>query len=273
MRRTIFTVLATVFALAPAVRAAVSVQVVRVEESRVKELDPGAGQAASPGQVTLTLRLGGAEVAGATEYGRVKITEAADDTGASIKAEFSFSEDVFMPLHGAGFGGGRGATPPPEIHVSLAAPRRAATRIARVKGEVYVKAGGRPGVVTVPRVAERAGQRVDDPVLKAAKLVVTIVDPKAATPEGAAVPAGATGGDAVTVKIVGDESVVKRIDVVGQDGQSVSPGRSSSSSGNTAVHTLMLDRALDPSMSLKIEVLSGQKTVRVPLDLKDVPLP
>jgi hypothetical protein len=273
MKRALLGLLGFVFAVAPAASGAVSVQVVRVDEQRVRELAPDAGQAAPTGQVTLTLRLGGAELAGATEYGRVRITDATDDTGTSIKPEqVALSDDVFMPLGGSfGGGGARAAAGPPEIQVSLAAPARAATRIARVKGEVQVKAGGRAAVVNVAGVPGRIGKRVEDPALKAARLTVTIIDPKAANAED--LPPEAAGGNTLTVKIVGDNSAVKRIEVVGPDGQPVSPGRSRVGSGDTTVHTLMLERPLDASMALKIDVLSGQKLVRVPLDLKDVPLP
>jgi hypothetical protein len=274
MKRVLFGMLGLLFALAPAARGAVSVQVVRVDEQRVKELGPDASQAAQTGQVTLTLRLGGAELAGATEYGRLRITEATDDTGASIKPEqAAFSGDLFLPLGSAfGVADAQAAPKPPEIQVSLAAPSRSATSVARVKGDVQVKAGGRAAVVKVADIAPRVGKRVDDPALKAARLTVTIVDPRTARPEDGVPPDAATG-NTVTVKIVGDNSVVKRIEVVGADGQSVSPGRSSSGSGDTMVHTLILERPLEASMALKIDVLSGQKLVRVPLDLKSVPLP
>jgi len=272
-QRTCFALLATALTLAPAARGAVSVQVVRVDESRVKEFDSGASHGGSPGQVTLTLRLGGAEVAGASEYGRLRITEATDDTGLSIKPEQFAVGDEFTPLPGSTFDAGQDARRPAEIQVSLAAPSRSATRIARVKGEVYVKAGGRKDAVTVARVAERIGKAVEHPALKAAKLTVTIVDPKTARPQDGLPSDAASGGNTLTVKIVGDGSAVKGIEVVGPEGQSVSPGRSSSSSGNTTVHTLILERTLDPSMALKIDVLSGQRFVRVPLDLKDIPLP
>jgi hypothetical protein len=238
----------------------------------VKELDPNAGQGSPPGQVTLTLRLAGAEVSGAREYGRLRITEATDDTGASIKPEQFSAGDEFMPLPGSAFGDAPDASRPPELQVALAAPPRTATRIARVKGELYVKAGGRTDVVTVAAVSDRIGKPVVHPALKAARLTVAIVDPKTAKPEDG-LPPDAAGGNTLTVKIVGDNSAVKRIEVVGPHGQSVSPGRSSSTSGNITIHTLMLERTLDASMSLKIETLSGQKLVRVPLDLKDIPLP
>ena len=275
MNRAMFPVLAAVVALAaPPAAAGVSVRVVRVEESRVKELVSEPDQGTMPSQVSLTLRVEGPEVAGATEYGGLKITEATDDTGASLKPEQVAFGDDFMPLQGM-FPGreeqpGRAA----EIRVSLAAPQRHAATITRVKGEVKIRAGGEKKVVTVARVKERVGKRVDDAALKAAKLTVTVVDPKAAgNGNGGLAPDAAFGAEAVSVKIVGDPAAVKQVDVVGPDGRSISQGRSSSGSGNTTVHTIMLDRAPGGSAALTIDLLVGQKDVRVPLDLKNIPLP
>lgn len=277
MNRTTVTAVLALLTLAPLAHAAVSVKVVRVEESRVKELledaDPSQGTMLS--QVTLTLRLEGPEIAGATEYGQPRITQASDDTGASLKPEPLGAGDFFMPLQSGAFASSdeQAAARPTEVRVSLNAPQRNAAKITRVRGEVRVKAGGEKKVVMVAGVNGRIGKRVDDPALKAAKLTVTVLDPKAQE-DGERFGADAgPGGGAVSVKITGDNSVVKQVDVVGPDGQSISQGRSTAGSGNTTVYSVMFDRELDQSMSLKIELLTGQKVVRVPIDLRDVPLP
>lgn len=291
MRYAFFTVpaaAALIVAMSTASWAKVSAKATTITEHRVKELvkpkadDEGDGggmmmmMRGMPPGLVVTLRLEGKEIDNATQYGQLKILEAVDDTGASLapgkekRGGFGF---------GGGAAGGEGFTdfpsaamqdkqPEPVFDVTLKLPSRKATKLAKLRGEVSVKAGGEAKVISVPKVKGMAGKSLQDPALKTAKLKIDVVDP--ADAEGFA-PGGA--GTTVALKITGDAGAITSVTVVDATGESVSQGHSSTGFGKSTDYSVFLSKPLDDTMALKVELVVGQKVVKVPFEVKDLQLP
>lgn len=274
MRYPLFPVVAAVLVLASPAVAKVKITPVTITESRTKELAQSEAQKnaflqSGPGGLVVTIRLEGKEVEGALEFGKLKIAEALDDTGASLKPEAG----------GGGFGGGDGFrkfsfgrfddSEPAEtlIPIELKLPARKATKLTKLKGEVSVKAGGEKKVVSATKLTALKGKNLKDPALTEAKLKVQLADE--ADADANLGPADST----LMLKIIGDSAAIQKIELVDAQGETVSQGHSSSTFGNKTDYGLFISKPVDDSMTLKIELVVGQKVVKVPFDLKDIPLP
>lgn len=259
--------------LAGSAWAAPSAVPVRVAESRTKELVAPAKSMVMFGQppLTVTLRLDSPEVSGATIYRNLHITQATDDTGASLVlkgAESPFGNSMQLRSPMAGMGGGLAPNvAAPEVDVRLAMPSRKATMIRVLKGDLQVPAGGQEKTIEVNNVTAMVGKKIEDPALKQSGLAVEVADPKAVT-KGMGIT-----GPSVAVRIGGDADAIRSVDVVDAMGKVISQGCFTSADGVSQTRTLGLAKPADASARLRIKVIVGQKVVTVPFELKDIPLP
>lgn len=263
----------------------VTVKSLRISETRLRDLAPSdepEPDAEPPGVLTLTVWLHGEGAKEATHFGRVRIREAVDDTGASLKRDAGHPDwraadlfaagggDEFLPLQPAFFRPDEGgADPPPAVDLHLALPRRGARAIARLKGQFQVRAGGERKEVSVRHLPALVGRPIDDPALAAAGLVVTVADPKSLRREVGPMPEGT----ALPLEITGDPTAIQAVRVLDARGEEVSQGSLPERAEGKRVEVVMLGRPLDDTMTLKLDPLVGQKTVTVPVELEDIPLP
>ncbi len=256
--------------LASCVLAQPTVTPIHIAESRSKVLvapkkDDGGMVMFADSGVVVTVRIEGEQAKGATHYGQIKITEAVDDTGKSLKpsedrASFA-GEDGFTEITRMRMGDEKPRNMETKIDLRLEVPARNATKIARLKGSFQVKAGGQEKVVSVPKVKALLGQSLKDPALAAAKLQIKLAK------------AGEPGGEpTLTMEVTGPIAAIQNADVLDAKGAKVNNGYSKSG-GETTTYALTLERPLDDTMTLKLSLIVGQKIVDVPLDLKDIPLP
>jgi hypothetical protein len=246
------------------VRAAVEVVPFRIEESRIVNFGDDKVSRGSP-SLKLTLSLIGPEAESAVRYGALKLEEAVDDQGASLiptedtfneAAKFKEYENAFFRK--SNFGGSQPAAP--HVELNLAVPKRAATKIVRLRGSLSLAEQGT--IRTIELAALKGAGR------KALEI-----------PEGAGV--GVTvnvkAGDdvrSIEVEITGDESAVESLEIVDAAGKKVSNGMSSwSMNGGPAHKSIDLNKPLDDSMKLVAKIAVNRKITIVPFDLKNIPLP
>src|SRR5215472_1565837 len=128
-------------------RAAVDVTPQRVEESRnLVFKDDKVSR--TPAALKVVLALDGPEAESATQTGRLKIEEAADNTGASLIPHADAFDDPskFKEYANAFFRnlkfGGKSESAKPQVNLDLALPARTAVRIARLRGSLVLSDGG-----------------------------------------------------------------------------------------------------------------------------------
>jgi hypothetical protein len=241
----------------------VSVKPTEISETRVKQIVKGNSWDKSG--LEITLHVEGATVDAATAFGKMKFTTAVDDAGGDLKpkeekgffsgpSEDKFNKiDRFMQEKGAkGF----------DVRLKLALPKRSAKTIKEIKGEMQVLAGGDEKVVEVKNLATQAGKSIDDPALKAAGLQIKFTKAQA----------DASKTD-LPVEVKGDPNNIKEVEILDASGQKINQGYSSGSFGGAEQISYMLSKPLDDTMTMKIHVLVGQKTMPVPFDLTNLELP
>lgn len=221
--------------------------------------------------VAVKLRIAGAAVNNAAAYGKLKLTEAIDDTGADLRPKpaakmVAFGGagdgDRFTEIHRFGMREDDKSRESFDMSIDLVLPARKATRIVSLKGTFEVQAGGQEKLVTVANPKSLTGKSIDDPVLKSAGLTVQIESPK-----------GAGGTNSLPLKVKGNSAAIKKVEIVDAAGKSISDQSMSMGTGDERTTTYTLNKPLDDTITLKIHVLAGLKNVNVPFDLKNLALP
>jgi hypothetical protein len=219
----------------------------------------------TPAALKLVLALDGPEAESATQYGRVKIEEAADNTGASLilRPDALHDPAKFTGYANAFFRNSKFGTKPesvkPQVELDLALPARAA-RIVHLRGSLELSDGGKTNTVELGGL-KGAGKKAV-PLPNGSPVTVTIVIPDSENVR------------ALSLETAGDESALASVEVVDAGGKSISTGTSKwSLNGGPAHQSLGLAKPLDTSMKLVVKVISDRKFTKVPFDLKDIPLP
>lgn len=226
--------------------------------------------------IELTLHIDGPGVKGARKFGMIKITKALDDTGTDLarKGEGvgSFAEDNYQDVREPmSFGMSDNAPKPTgfDIDLKLQTPSaRNAKLIKQIAGEIKVIAGGEKKVIEVKQLKQKWGKTIDDPALKALGVTFQLVDP--------AKPQGMMMGDpqsSVPAIISGKPDAIAEVRIVDASGEKLNSGSSWNDENNTRKIVYSLDKPLADDMVMQIECWVGEKTVTVPIDLKDVNLP
>jgi len=244
---------------------AVKVQPAEVLETRLVTLIKKENVFSSDSsRLQVKLNVDGPEVKGATKWGKVKLTEAVDDAGTDLKPKkedggFSFSRNADLEEISR-FGEEEKKSSAFDATIQLSLPARKATAIKSLKGEFEVLAGGEEKTVTLTKLKSMQGKPLDDPTLKAAGINGTVAKPQ--------------GGDpALAIDYKGSTDAIKEVEILDASGASVSSGRFSSGFGDTQNVNYLLSKPLDDTMTMKMHLIVGQKTVKVPFELKDVKLP
>jgi hypothetical protein len=227
--------------------------------------------------IDLTLYIDGADVKGARKFGKLKVTKAVDDVGTDLtkKSEDSMDmseqfQDIQEPMR---FGMDENKPKPTGFEVELKLPTpsaRGAKSIKQVSGSVSVLVGGEKKVVQVKKLKSGLGKAVEDAALKQVGVTVTLVDP------GKAGPMAMMMGEkdkSVTAELSGNIDAIAEVSIVNVAGDKQSQGSMFNDDGPKRVVTYFLENNLSDDMALQIEVWPGQKTLTIPIELKDVTLP
>ena len=246
-------------------QGAVEVTPQRIEESRALIFKDD-NISRTPATLKLVLALGGPEAEAATQYGRVKLEEAADSTGASLIARSDVFHDPsqFRDYANAFFRnskfGGKPESVKPQVELDLALPARAAAKIARLRGSLELSDGGKTNAVELAAL-KHAGRK-EVPLPNGSPVGLTIVVPSEDNVRS------------ISLETTGDDSALASIEVVDIAGKKISTGMSRwSLNGGPVQRSLSLAKPLDDSMKLVVKVISDRKFAKVGFDLKDIPLP
>lgn len=245
--------------------AAVDIVPVRVDETRTLIIHDDGVSRSSTG-LTLTFSLAGPEAESAVKYGDLTIEEAVDDTGASLipdKNDMFNAPKKFKDFSNAFFRKSsiaNGQPPAPEIELTLAVPKRSATKIARLRGTVSLASAGTEKTFELANLKSPGKRTMDIPA--SANLTITV---------------DAVSGDHVRkleIELTGNEDAVESLEVVDASGRKVSNGMSSWFMDNGPIHrSIDLRKPLDDSMKLVAKIDLDRKFTKVSFDLKDVSLP
>jgi hypothetical protein len=246
------------------IQAAVDVIPFRIEESRIVNFGDDKVSRGSP-SLKLTLSLIGPEAESAVRYGALKLEEAVDDQGASLiptndvfNEAAKFKEYANAFFRKSNFGGSQPAAP--QVELTLAVSRRAATKIVRLRGSLSLAEQGTIQTIELPALTGAGKKSLE-------------------IPEGAGVgiTANVKAGEnvrSIEVEITGDESALESLEVVDAGGKKVSNGMSSwSMNGGPAHKSIGLNKPLDGSMKLVAKIAVNRKITKVPFDLKNITLP
>ena len=273
MRNAVIAVLALAM---PAYAATINVTPVQIVETRVKQFGKKVKFGADS-EMQITLHVEGEQVNDAVSYGTIEFEQAVDDAGGDLKPgekEKGFlssgGKGKFTPLRDGMMGmdqeeGEAGF----RILFRMGLSSRKATKISRFKGQFPVLAGGEKKTVAVKKVKSLMGKNIEDPVLTAAGLQVTVPDPKKDKDNFLSM----GGPNSLPLKFQGDLKVLQKVDVKDAQGESVVGGHMATGMGKTKMFSYDLDKPLDDTMTVEIHLVVGPKTVVVPFDLKDVELP
>ncbi|MFO1475097.1 MAG: hypothetical protein U1F98_00425 [Verrucomicrobiota bacterium] len=252
-------------AIAQSASAAVTVTPFRIEETRVATFgDDNVSRGTL--SLRLTVSLAGPEVDKFTEYGKVTIEEGVDDKGSALPA----AKDIF---HEAGkykefsnaffrnskFNNSAKAAPP-QAELNLTPASRAATKISRLRGSLELADKGTLRTFELGGLAGPGKKTLAIPSNSVTSITVS----------------GAPGQNvrSLSIEFAGDESGIDSIEVVDAAGKKVSNGISSwSINGGPVQKSLGLSQPLDNSMKLVVKAIADRHTLKVPFDLRDIPLP
>jgi hypothetical protein len=247
------------------VEAAVQVTPQRIDETRALVFNDDK-VSRSPASLKLVLALDGAEAESATQYGRVEIEEAADNTGASLipRPDSFHSPAKFKDYANTFFRNSKFGRKPesvkPQVELDLALPARAAVRIAHLRGSLELSDGGKTNTVELAAL-KHAGKKAV-PLPNGSPVGLTIAVPSDDNVRS------------ISVESTGDDDALASLEVVDASGKRISNGISSwSLNGGPVQKSLSLAKPLDDSMKLIVKVVSERKFTKVSFDLKDVPLP
>lgn len=274
MKRSILLIVpfvSSAFVAAAGAAEPVSVKVTQVKETRTKTLEGESPMSVFDG-LSVTLLVKGDAVRNALKYGMLKLADAKFDSGDALKRKQSFGgdsdfESIQSPMQFGPNGEEKKEKDKAEFPLTLefkVSPRKA-TKIAALKGEFQVLAGGTEKIIEVRKPADMLGKAIDDPALKDAKLDITIVKPKKGGMFG--------GDDGITLSFKGNADSIKDVEWLDGENESRSMGSMTTREGETVTTNYMLNGKPADVAVLKIHVMVGQKKVTVPFDLKDIELP
>jgi len=245
-------------------QAAVVLTPFRLEETRsVALVEDSVGRATDALKVTLSLK--GPEADAGERYGKLKLDEAVDDKGTNLIPEKdSFNEaEKFKEYSNAFFRKfdieQKKPATAPQIELTLKAPKRAATKIARLRGSFMLAQAGTLKTVTLACQKTAGKKKMDIPAT--AGIGITVIFK------------AATEGNSVGLEITGDETAMESIEVLDAEGKTVSNGMSSWSMGGVVSRSLDLEKPLDDSMKVVAKIAMDRKFTKIAFDLKDVALP
>lgn len=224
----------------------------------------------------LELTLSGPEML-ETKGIRTTVKSATDDTGKPLPAkENRFSSDGFDDLQKklGGFGGDKKAD---EFQVKLefGNPPRAAKAIKALSGTIELLIPKMdPASVVSASFAKDAGKPIDNPVLKAAGVELTLQPPGTKPKPAGGFGFGGGGENDLSYQIKDPKGKVASVEFFDAGGKKLeSNGRSSFGAGGAKSVSMSFNAKPPADAVAKIYVVTDKSIITVPVELKDVPLP
>ncbi|GAB4144734.1 MAG: hypothetical protein Tsb009_16560 [Planctomycetaceae bacterium] len=246
----------------------ISVKPVAVREYRFQLLVPQKRTYSIFGNaLNIILRFKGDELAKATRYGKIQVTEAKDNNGKSI--EFSKGSSYLktrmskIPRSTYNVAGEKSSPDEVEILLPLDVPPRSATSLTTVKGQMtFVISKTTDITIPASKLQDLIGKAIPDPTLKKYGLKATV----------SSYNSGKTG-TRLQLKIEGEKrKSVLEVHFFDPAGKKVSfssfifPGFRSSSA------TVRSSKPIPEGSTIKITVETEVKEIVADFDLKDIPL-
>lgn len=225
----------------------------------------------------IQLKLSGPELAEAKGI-RTVIKGATDDAGNALPAkENRFDSDGFEELQKA-FGGGFGKEKTADefqVKIEFGNPPRTAKSIKTLSGTIDLLIPTKdPASVITASVAKDAGKPLENAVLKAAGVEITLRAPGAAGKKTNAFGFGGGGENDLSYEIKDPNKKVASVEFFDAAGKKLeSNGRSSFGMGGSKSVSVSFNAKPPADALAKIYVVTDKSVVAVPLELKDVPLP
>ena len=213
------------------------------------------------GRLNLSLEITGPGARDATRWRGLQIEEAVDDLGNSLLPPRlslwaqTMPGDQWKSLDAQSHQVQRRTI----VEAILLPPARRAKRIARLRGELELQAGGERKAIRIPKLKSSAGAPVADPVLEAAGLKLTIES------------LNTLSGPAIRLDLLGSNCALRDADVTEAPGSSMLSYPSQL--GSVEPWWIAVSRPLSDKMTLDVEILVSQRIVTVPIGLRDIPLP
>jgi len=250
----------------PAAAGKVKVVLASIEEMRSKDLLKQATYGPTPSSLKIKVYVTGLAAAKARRVGMLKLTAATDDKGTNlIDGKSLWSRRQVERMEEISKWDRRKVTNGFPLDIRLKASSRQAAKIAKLTGSFQFQSGGTEEHVIIKDVGSFLGKTLVDAKLKAAGVKIKIVKP-----------GGMMGGskDQVCYLIEGGQDAILKVSLVDAAGKDVeSMGGSMSSGRGPRTHFLQADGDLPEKVGLKVTILSGAKTITVPLSLANIPLP
>jgi len=244
--------------------AAVEMKPIHVNEQRSVELvkdDIGRGG----DSLQIVFSLSGPEAATAIQYGELKLDEAVDDKGTNlIPAEDPFNEaakfkefaNEFYRKHDKEQNRPVAA---PQIGINLAPAKRAATKIARLRGSISIIDQGTIKTVEITGLKPGDKKKLDVPANAGVTLTTNIKQDDLTN---------------IELEVSGNNDAIDSLEVYDAAGEQISNGGGHWSVDDGPIHrTISLSKPLDASMKLVAKISVDRKTTKIPFDLKDIALP
>lgn len=262
---------ASVASAAPA-----AVKITRVVDKRVY-VAPNTPPPVFPGNpagLTIVIHVGGRAGDAASYYGGLSVGEIEANRGNALRLRSSDVGGLAIDrgnkaMHKILRGNlGGPATKGFDVRLHFTEPRRKATRIKEIKGSFRVITGGRLHTVAVNPLASM-GQSIHSPALTKAALRIKILK---AMPMGSFMPGSAN--QSLILAVGGHKTALEKVRILSASGGNIFAGFTSSSDrGGTTISSYQLKRPLKAGDKVELIVATGQKTLTVPFDFRNIKLP
>ena len=225
-------------------------------------------QSRSP-RLTVTIDIAGDLAAGAVKYGFIKISQAEDDQGASLKPREGFGldkhpHDHFVEVDRASMFFWEAEEPKDKLRIDLQFERsaRSAKKLKTLSGTLKLLTVKERREVIVADILNSQGKSLEHDALKSAGLSIKVarVDPKS---------------KGVTLEMTGNHDSLLELALVDSEGKQIEAATMTTllAGGTVLARALQPWAAVPPDARLKLVVGLGQQTVEVPFSFSDVALP
>ncbi len=255
-----------------------SVTLVEIREVRVKNLGPsqakprvGIRDPARVPHLAVTIEITGPHAAQAIKYGHIKIAKAEDDQGKSLKlltvsdlARDPAEGYVEIDRHAMFFWERDEPKDKLRIELNLDNAGRSAKTLKTLEGTLKLRIAAERKEVVIDTILSKQGQEIENEVLKAAGLKVTIASVDSKT-------------KSITLETTGVQDSLLNMTLETADGKVIDAAQYSTptpeSDGAKMSRGLDPWAAVPPDARLRLTIGTGLRSVDVPFSFTDVALP
>lgn len=246
------------------------------ELSLAQDKDPFAGW---NNNIEINFHIDGDAVKGARSYGHLKIKSATDDAGTDLTQKgqgpsyaMKGMEEIREPMV---FGNSRHEEKPKptgfEFKLTLPTPSARAAKTFSCSATIDVIAGGEKKIVAVKDIKSHLGKPVQDPALKAVGVHFELVDP--ANRKSMGVLVSGNGDNTVSAIISGKIDALASVRIVNAAGKKLNNSSTWSDDGGSRSIFYICNDPIPSDAVLELEVWPGQKTITIPIEIKNQALP